>query len=271
MKLSVFSILLLLSTLSLAQETTVFKDQNVIIGVGSALVRFNTNVKYTDKQQDRSVFVDAEGTLGLPDVDTIPIFYAGYRFSKAHAIGFSYTQVFRESSIINFSETLGNVAIDGVATFSDKTRFYSIFYANTLFEDDRSQVQVRLGINVLDINYALSANGIITYEDLSVSDSFYKETGVVASLPLLGVNLQYSFTQKWGISTKVDLVGGSFEDTRAFVIMTNVSAQYRFNKNIGLIFGVEYFYADVVIEDSQQRTDVNYGYDGAFLGLHMLF
>jgi hypothetical protein len=40
---------------------------------------------------------------------------------------------------------------------------------------------------------------------------------------------------------------------------------------VGLLVGVTYFEADVKIEDDLEKTDVSYRYDGAFIGLHVLF
>lgn len=241
------------------------------LGVGWALVSFDTNVKFTDKQSNQSLFVDMEGTLGLPETDSIPVYYGLYRFSKEHAISFSYFQVRRETSILSFNETLDDVTIDGQIVFSDVTRFYNIAYLNTFFEDDRSRILGKFGINSLDIRYALDATGTITYRDATVTSSLHEEAGVVAPLPLFGLDFWYSFTPKWGINTQVTLVGGSYDDVSALVTTTDVKSQYRFSENFGAVFGISYFNGDIVVENSRERSDITYGYKGAFLGLHAVF
>lgn len=265
------SLLLLVPALSVAEDYKSIESSETGLGVGIALVRFDTSVKFGDKQKDRSIFVDTEGTLGLPDWDSIPVFYGAYRFSQKHGIGFSYFQVKRESSVYEIDETLDDVRITGQATFSDATRFYNVFYANTLYEDDRSRVQGNIGINVLDIKYVLEAEGTITYEDMTTSSSLYEDAGITAPLLLFGLDFWYAFTPKWGISTKIALVGGSYQDIRGWVVNSTINARYQFSKHTGAVFGITYFDADINIEDESERTDVKYGYDGAFLGLHIVF
>jgi hypothetical protein len=195
------------STANAANAEELSKDRKFGFGVGYAYARFDTNVKFTNKESDRSVYVDAEGTLGLPETDAIPIVYGLFRISKGHAIGLSYFEVRRESSIFNFNETLNDVTIDGQITFSDDTRFFNLAWLPTFYEDDRSRVLGRFGINSMDINYALNAEGSITYKDNTVAGSLHEEAGVFAPLPLIGVNLMYAFTPRWNVATQVSLVG----------------------------------------------------------------
>jgi len=273
MKLQIYILLVLFlqTGLVFSQEIDFKENPNFGFGVGYALVRFDANVKFTNLQSNQSVFVDIEGTLDLPEADTIPVFYGGYKFSKEHAIGFSYFQVRRESSIFNIDETLDDVTIVGDASFNDDTRFYSLFYSNTLFQDNRSKVQGLIGINALDIRYTLNASGTITYENGSTVGSLQEDTGFFAPLPLFGLDFGFSFTPKWRIDSKVLLVGGSFNEYKALVVSTNVNAKYRFSDHFGGIIGLSYFDADITIEEAQKRTDIRYGYDGIFLGLHAAF
>ena len=265
------SLLLLLPTLSVAEDYKLIESRDTGLGVGFAMVRFDTSVKFADKEVNRSIFIDSEGILDLPDWDSIPVFYGGYRFSQKHGIGFSYFQVKRESSVFDFDETLDDVRIAGQAIFSDDTRFYNVFYAYTMYEDERSRVQGNIGINVLDLRYVLEAEGTITYEDLTTSSSLYEDAVITAPLPLFGLDFWYAFTPKWGMSTKVAFVGGSYQDIRGWVVNSTINARYQFTKHTGAVFGITYFDADIVIEDELERSDVKYGYDGAFLGLHVVF
>ena len=79
------------------------------------------------------------------------------------------------------------------------------------------------------------------------------------------------FTPKWGIGTKVGFVAGSYEDLSATVLQTNIHAHYKFTNHIGLLFGLAYFDADVVIEDEVDKKDIVYGYDGGYIGMHFMF
>lgn len=264
-------IVLPVSNIAWAQESVEVEDGKFGLGVGYAVVRFDTNVKFTNKQTGNYIFVDSEGTLGLPEADTLPIIYGVYRFSSKHSMGFSYFKVKRESTLLDFDETLGDVTILGQAVLKDNTRFYNLFYGYSFFEDERSHVHGLIGINGLDLKYVFEAEGTITYKGTTVTSSLREDVGVFAPLPLFGLDFWYAFTPKWGIATKVALVAGQYQDVKAWVVNSTINARYRFNDHVGGTIGIAYFDADVTIEDSDERTDINYGYDGLYLGLHIVF
>lgn len=241
------------------------------IGVGYSVVRFDASVRYRDKQQNRVIYLDAEGNLGLPRSDSIPVVYGVYRFSADDALGFAYFQVRRESELFNFDGTLEDVTITGRARFLDQTRFFSLYYANTWYEDERSRVQGYIGLNTLDIRYLFDAEGTITYPDGSTESRIEEEASVTAPLPLFGLSFWFAFTPQWSISSDISLITGEYHGVAATVISTGLNARYRFSRHFGGVLGISYFDADVVIDDAESRTDVIYGFDGVYLGIHALF
>lgn len=241
------------------------------LGFGGIYARFDTNAKFTDKESGLSVFIDAEGTLGLPKSDTVPVVYGAYRFSEKHAFGFSYFQIRREVTFFNDDLQVGDATISGKATLQDKTRFYNINYSYTFFEDDRSHVFGVFGIYGLDLHYTFKADGEITIGDNTELGVYEEEAQVLAPLPLFGLKFWFAFTPKWSISAKFSFVGGAYEDVSAGVFSSLFNARYQFSKRFGALVGVTYFDADVTIENSLEKTEVSYGYDGTFVGLHVLF
>lgn len=241
------------------------------IGVGYSVVRFDASVRYRDKQQNRVIYLDAEGNLGLPRSDTIPVVYGVYRFSADDALGFAYFQVRRESELFDFDGTLGDVTITGRARFLDQTRFFSLYYANIWYEDDRSRVQGHLGLNTLDIRYLFDAEGTIRLPDGATQSRIEEEASVTAPLPLFGLSFWFAFTPQWSISSDISLITGEYQGVSATVIATDLNARYRFSPHFGGVVGISYFDADVVIDDAESQTDVIYGFDGIYLGIHALF
>ena len=255
----------------IAAETIEVEEGRFGLGVGYALARFDTNFKFKNKQTGISVFIDGEGTLGLPESDILPVLYGAYRFTNKHSIGFSYFRVKRESTLLDFDDTVDDITITGQVTLRDNTSFYNLFYGYSLYEDQRSRVQGLIGINGLDLKYIFEANGTITYPDSSATATYEVEESLFAPLPLLGFQFWYAFTPKWSLDTKVAFVAGQYQETKAWVVNTSITSKYQFNKHVGGLLGVAYFDAEVTIEDSEERTDINYGYDGLFLGLHIVF
>jgi len=160
------------------------KRTRFALGVGYGLGRFDTNFKFTSKDSGRSVFIDGEGTLGLPESLSFPIYYGLFRFNKRHSIGFSYFGVKRESTLFQLNESrdlnLGDLTLTAGAnakvTLTDRSSFYNLTYNYTIFDDDRSFLFVSFGLYGLDLTYGLDASGQITLQgDPVVGDSYSAE------------------------------------------------------------------------------------------------
>ena len=256
-----------------ATEQQLYKSSRFALGIGAAIVRFDTKLKFTDKTRTtfNNIFIDPEGTLGLPETSSVTTFYGVWNINPKHSVGFSYFSVNRETSLIAIDETFEDVRVEGNAKITDATNFYRLNYGYTLFGDSRSKIKFHAGIYGLDLKYVFEAQGQITRDGITDSGVIKEEATVFAPLPLIGIDLWYSFTHKWGINTKVAFVRGSYEDVSAGVLQTSVNAQYRFTDHVGIAFGLAYFDADVEIEDDVEKIDVVYGYDGGFIGMHFIF
>ncbi|UCB55919.1 MAG: hypothetical protein JSW45_05155 [Thiotrichales bacterium] len=256
-----------------ATEQPLYKSTRFAIGIGVALVKFDTKLKFTDKTRStfNSIFIDPEGNLNLPETSSVTTFYGVWHINQKHSLGLSYFGVNRESSLFDIDETFEDVRVEGSAKITDTTNFYRVSYGYTLFDDYRSKIKFHAGIYGLDLKYVFEAEGQITQDGVTTPGQIDEEAKVFAPLPLIGVDLWYSFTSKWGINTRVAFVAGSYEDLSASVLQTGLNAQYRFTKHVGIAFGLAYFDADVVIEDDIEKTDIVYGYDGAFIGMHFIF
>jgi hypothetical protein len=254
-----------------AEETKKERHRKFTLGVGPAVVKFDTKIKFGDKETGRSFLIDPEGDLGLPESNTVGTIYGLYHFRKKHYLGFAFFRIKRESTLFDDEFIADDLVVRGKASLFDRTRFYQLYYGHALFEDERSRVLFTAGLYGLELRYTFEAEGEITLGGITHTGTFKEETSVFAPLPLFGLDFFFSFTPSWGIGTKVSLVGGSFQDVSALVSQTSVNARYQFSKRVGGIFGITYFDADVKIEDDTDRTDVDYGYNGVFLGIHAIF
>lgn len=264
-------VLAFVPTLCDAEELTSPLSFKAGLGIGAILARFNVSTKVTDKESGRSIFVDSTGTLGLPESDTVPVIYGSYRFSDKHAISFDYFRVTRESTFIDVDEIVGDYRVTGNAKVSDDTQFLSISYGYTLFKNDSSRVHGLVGVNGLDIKYVLETEGSITPINSAITSASTETTRASVPLPMLGVDMWYTFTPRWGLATRVKFIAGDVDDVKALAWKTNVNALYRFSKHVGGILGIAYFDAEVDIDESRESTEVNYGYDGLTLGLRLAF
>ena len=249
-----------------------YKSPHGAIGVGRAVVGFDTKIKLTDKTTGIDVFLDPEGNLDLPEIARVNVLYAVYNLRKKHQLGVAYFAVKRESTFFSEQVNLEDIIIaNGQATLSDDTKFYFFNYGYSFFRDNRSNVNGLIGISGLDLKYTFQASGELVVEGNRQFDTYYKEASVFAPLPLFGLEFNFAFTPKWSLQTKVALVGGRYQDIRAGVIQTGMNANYWFTKHMGGIIGLSYFSARVVVEDDKKLQEIDYGYSGVFAGLHFGF
>ena len=60
-------------------------------------------------------------------------------------------------------------------------------------------------------------------------------------------------------------------DVRALILESRIRAKYDFNEHVGLLIGLLYFDGDVTLNGSDTKTEINYGFEGLFLGLDVGF
>ena len=92
---------------------------------------------------------------------------------------------------------------------------------------------------------------------------------------MIGLRFLSLATDKWALGAQVTAVWGQYQDVQALVVEAQISARYQLANNVGLVIGVNYFNGDIDIseddEDGGSSSDIEYGYDGLFLGLDYNF
>lgn len=242
------------------------------IGIAGGLMRFDTNFKFTDRETGRSAFLDSEGSMDLPEVKTIPIIYGFWRPSPKHGLGFGYFSVRRDSDLIAIDRNFGDLSVDGRASLQDDTRFYMLAYNYTLFQDSRAFLFASFGINAIDLKYDFDAFGVLSIDGDPVASGAYSESlEQFAPIPMIGLDALFAITDKWSFGARATFVAGEVSDVRALILESRIRAKYDFNDNVSLLIGLNYFDGDVTLNDTDRKTEINYGFEGLFLGIDIGF
>jgi hypothetical protein len=257
------------------QSKPVTKDafeRTFALGLAAGYFIFDTNFNYVDKDTGRNLFIDAEGTLGLPATQLTPMIYGVYRPSRRHGFGFSYFGIRRETTLIAIDKNLGDFNITGDVFLSDRTRFLTLAYNLTVFEDDRAMILASFGVNAIDLRYQLLAEGDITQGGQPVRGGRYEEVfNQLAPLPMIGIDAWFAVTPKWAIGSRLSLVAGKYKDVSGAAFEALVRTRYSFNRRIGAVFGVNYFDAGLKIDKQEVRNEIRYGFNGLFGGIDLSF
>lgn len=265
-------ILLTLPGWLIAQESepqNLAGNRGLSVGGGPVAVLFDSNFRITDTSNGKSVFIDTEGTFGLPETYTSAMLLLNYRISPKHGMSFGYFDVRRENTILDGTVDIGDYTVYGDISLKDSSNFYTLNYSYTIFEDDRSFVLATIGLFGLDLGLSLEATGGIRDGDDELDQVSLEETlGVFAPLPLFGLDFWWAYSDKWGIGTKVALVAGSYDDVSAGVVDTTIRARYKLSTHFDLFFGLKYFFADVKVSEDEYKNDIAYGMNGVFMGIN---
>lgn len=247
-------------------------SRTLSVGIAAGLMRFDTNFKFTDRDSGRSLFLDAEGSMQLPEVRTIPLIYGYWRPSSKHGLGFGYFSVRRDSELVAIDRNFGDLSLDGRATLTDDTRFYALTYNYTFFQDSRAFLFASFGIKAIDLEYQFDAAGVLSLDGEPIESGVYSETlDQFAPIPLIGIDAWFALTHKWSFGAHAAFVAGDVSDVRAVITESSIRAKYAFNDNVGLIMGINYFDGDITINDTDTKTEINYGFDGLLLGIDVGF
>jgi len=247
-------------------------SRTLSVGIAAGIMRFDTNFKFTDRDSGRSVFLDAEGTMELPEVKTMPLIYGFWRPTPKHGLGFAYFSVRRESELVAIDRNFGDLSLEGRATLTDDTRFYALTYNYTFFQDSRAFVFASFGIKAIDLEYQFDAVGTLSLDGEPIESGVYSETlEQFAPIPLAGIDAWFALTDRWSFGARAAFVAGEVSDVRAVITESSIRAKYAFNENIGLIMGINYFDGDITINDTDKKTEINYGLDGLFFGIDLGF
>ena len=242
------------------------------VGIAAGLMRFDTNFKFTDRQTGRSAFLDSEGSMDLPEVKTIPLIYGFWRPSQKHGLGFAYFSVHRESELISIDRNFGDLSVDGRASLDDDTRFYTLAYNYTLFQDSRAFLFASFGINAIDLKYDFNAFGVLSLDGEPISSGAYSESlEEFAPIPMIGLDAWFAITDRWSFGARATFVAGEVSDVRALILESRIRAKYDFNEHVGFLIGLNYFDGDVTLNRTDTKTEINYGFEGLMLGIDVGF
>ena len=273
----VLSVLLWLPVAA-AQQTLVGETESsplsrtLSVGIAAGVMRFDTNFKFTDRDSGRSVFLDAEGSMQLPEVRTIPLIYGYWRPSSKHGLGFGYFSIYRDSELIAIDRNFGDLSLVGRATLTDDTRFYALTYNYTFFEDSRAFLFASFGIKAIDLEYQFDAAGVLSLDGEPIESGEYSKTlDQFTPIPLVGIDVWFALTERWSFGARAAFVAGEVSDTRAVITESSIRAKYLFNDNVSMFMGVNYFDGDITLDDPDVKTEINYGFDGLLLGIDVGF
>jgi len=238
------------------------------LGIGAAVNRFDTSYKISDKNTGRSLFIDGEGSLELPQTAVSPTVYGYWRINQKHGLGFRYFSVDREGGSFEVDQDIGDVNLSGNLTVFDRSKFFLLNYGYTFSTKPDARVRGIIGIYGLDLRLGFEGEGEISDgTNPPITGEIDDEVNTFVPLPLLGVDFNQAVSDDWALGARFAMIGGQFNDVDGLVFDAQIRARYQISNHVGLVLAANYFSGDITINDDSDRQEIKYGYDGFAVGL----
>ena len=141
-----------------------------------------------------------------------------------------------------------------------------------MFQDSRAFLFASFGIKAIDLEYQFDAVGTVSLDGQLLDSGRYSESlEQFAPIPLAGIDAWFALTDKWSFGARAAFVAGDVSDVRAVITESSIRAKYAFNDNLGLVMGINYFDGDITLNDTDRKTEINYGFEGLILGIDIGF
>lgn len=270
-----FSLLALTYSASvLASETTdpgipKPKDRRYALSIGAIAGNFNSS--YDSGNGGVLGYIDLEGTLGLPRQQTIPSAAVMARVARKHFISASYFSTRRNNTL--FEGQIGDAEL-GVAAKADldfNTNNLELAYAYQLHSDDRLNIKALGGLYVLGLDAGFTIEGGYSIDGVAYTGKLEEKITFVAPFPLGGVSIDYHLNRRWSFATAVEAVYLPVGDIQAGALKTNIHARYAFRPSLGILMGISHFNISVDYTEDSKTSNIQYGYDGLYVGAYYAF
>jgi len=246
-------------------------NRELVFGIAASVNRFSSSYNVIDSG-GLPITIDGESDFGLDESVVSGMLYGSWRINGKHGLGMQLFRIDRQGSTLAFDKNFGNLNVNGVVALSDQSQFYYANYSYTFKEDDSIWIKGLVGLYTLDLSLALRAEGEVAIGGIPIASGVYEDS-VTSTIPapMFGLQFWARASENWRLGSRLSMVVGTYGDYSAQVFQADISARYKFSERFGLVTGVNYFNADVKIRKETETTEIEYGYDGFYLGLDFTF
>ena len=209
-----------------------------------------------------TTFIDFDTDLRVDDAPDLLVAEFRWQYTSNWNLGQQYFNSSRdgyhvlEESIEWEGVTYEIGAEVAARTSVDVTR---IVLSRNFRSNDDHDLRLTGGLHWLDLSAEIE--GEATLGDGSTAFTASKAS---ASLPIpnLGILYQYSPSEKWLISARVDWFSASIDDWSGSIWNTNVNVNYQVGKNFGLGLGYQFFQIDGRLDEERWKGDLRVRFSG---------
>ena len=253
-----------LVTINPAQAEEEVPDRFRIALGGYTVVRYDSIVSLTDANLGAGISISPEDTLGLNTEQSVIRLDGYYRFTKTHALTYSWYKISSDGSKsledeIDWVDGNGDPITIPVGADVNTTLDYDIFrlgYLYSFYHTDKINVSVGAGLHMTSVAVGLQASSTSTGVEA-------KDVDTTLPLPVLSLSLIYHVTPKFSWHVKSQFFTLQFDKWDGSYTDTTFGMEYRAFKNVGLGIAL----AGNSLKVNENTSDYKFNYENRIVGV----
>jgi hypothetical protein len=255
---------LLAASLASADERHPALDSKFYVSVGGYFASrvFKASAAGSITPSKPTPYVDFNSDLNVGDSPQLAIAEFRWQFSENWNLGLQYFNSTRDArrtldGTIEWGDAIYEVgAAVAAETSVEITR---IVVSRHFRQKGGHDFRLAAGIHWLDVSARIEGEAT-----LGNGSTAFAASKASASLPIpnVGALYQYSPSQKWLLSARVDWFSASIGDYSGGIWNTNLSANYQAAKHFGVGIGYQFFQIDGTLSEDRWKGDLKMRFSG---------
>ena len=231
---------------------------------GYSLIRNDATMSLTEPNLGVGISISPQDTLGLETEQTVLRLDGHYRFTKTHALTYSWYRISSdgkktlEDQFDWLDEDENEITIPVGAKVETTLDFdvYKLGYLWSFHHTDKVEMAVGAGLHITRIDIGLRTD--TTSSGIDASDA-----STSLPLPVLSFSIKYKVTPKFGWSLKSQWFALEYDDWDGLYTDITMAMEYRVFKNVGLGTGL----ASNNLEIRENTSDHKFKYENRITGV----
>ena len=252
---------LLLPSLALAETDSWLAKDKININIGAFITEYDGTGRVTSSSTGLGTKISFEDDLGLEDSNSVVRLDTSFRISERHSVQFTYIDLTRDGDSVTDRPLIIDNTIYPVGSRLDSEfeyRVYKFAYTYSIWQTSGYDLGFTTGLHIFEV-------------DLNIDSDVAEEEGDggTAPFPMFGLRGTWELAPRLFVRANIEYFKISEGDIDGSLTDYLLSVEYRFEKPWGV--GIGFNHLDLDVENTEERDELSYQYDGILLYANLRF
>ena len=260
----IFLVVLFMTTINYAHAKEKIPDKFRIALGGFTVVRYDSLMSLTDPNLGAGISISPEDTLGLSSEQSVLRLEGYYRFTKKHAMTYSWYKISSDGSKsieeeIKWIDENGDTITIPIGAKADTTLSYDIFklgYLWSFHHTDKVEMSAGVGLHMTRIEIGL-------HTDTTSSGIEARDVDTTLPLPVVSFSIVYHVTPKFAWHFKQEFFALQYDKWDGNYTDSTLGIEYRVFENVGLGIAL----SSNSLKVTEKEDDYKFSYDNRITGV----